>query len=82
MMHLSVCRKSIFRQTVRLRETHADTEIALAVNLQTHKNEFSCVCKRIQLEKASVGVQRQGCRKVSATSAARSRTTERSQQVR
>ena len=26
MMHLSVCRKSIFRQTVRLRETHADEE--------------------------------------------------------
>ena len=38
---------SLYGQAVRLRETHADTEIALAVNLQTHKNEFSCVCKRI-----------------------------------
>ena len=54
----AACRKSIFRQADRLRETHADEE------------------------KASVGIQRQGRRKVSATSAARSRTTERSQQVR
>ena len=38
---------SLYGQAIRLRETHADTEIALAVNLQTHKNEFSCVCKRI-----------------------------------
>ena len=74
MSAVAACRKSIFRQAVRLRETHADTEIALAVNLQTHKNEFSCVCKRIQLERVTVGVQRQGCRKMSATSAARSRT--------
>ena len=38
---------SLYGQAIRIRETHADTEIALAVNLQTHKNEFSCVFKRI-----------------------------------
>ena len=51
---------SIKNAAVRLCKTHADTEIALEVNLQTHKNEFSCVCKRIQLERVTVGVQRYG----------------------